>query len=161
MSIYLITFSAGHGLCHQKQLKMALKEAYALEQEANNTVNQAAMIQYELENKCKSQANVINVLQKAVTDNAQAVGMLKYDKSKGYKAELTAKQERLIDSIANTSSTLMKQQERHDLAANIDKNVCISDNIESEMTRLEQEERARERIRTRTRCIERDDDFER
>jgi len=71
------------------------------------------------------------------TAAVQAVGMLKWDKSNGYKANLTEKQERLIDAINKYGAERAERPGFKDLADKIRKTVRISDGIEKEIKALE------------------------
>lgn len=74
----------------------------------------------------------------------QAVGMLKYDKGNGYRIEnLTDKQERLIDGVAEYGSALAKDNKYTELAKQMDNKVGIDESIES-FVKLPEPERTRE-----------------
>ena len=89
------------------------------------------------------QGETIQVLKKAnrgayesLTNVCKAVGMLKYDKDDGYKANLTPKQERLIDGVANYSASWAKKDGYPDLAQEINKKIGISKGIQDEIEEL-------------------------
>ena len=74
----------------------------------------------------------------------QAVGMLKYDKDEGYGIEnITDKQERLIDGVAEYGSALAKDNKYTELAKQMDNKVGIDESIES-FVKLPEPERTRE-----------------
>jgi predicted nucleic acid-binding Zn-ribbon protein len=73
-----------------------------------------------------------------------AVGMLKYDTDEGYRIEnITDKQERLIDGVAEYGSALAKENDYPELAKQMDKKVGIDESIES-FVKLPEPERTRE-----------------
>lgn len=80
----------------------------------------------------------------SIKNIVQAVGMLKYDKGNGYRIEnLTDKQERLIDGVAEYGSALAKENEYPELAKQMDNKVGIDESIES-FVKLPEPERTRE-----------------
>lgn len=71
----------------------------------------------------------------SIKNIVQAVGMLKYDKGNGYRIEnLTDKQERLIDGVAEYGSALAKDNKYTELAKQMDNKVGIDESIESFLT---------------------------
>ena len=80
----------------------------------------------------------------SIKNIVQAVGMLKYDKGNGYRIEnLTNKQERLIDGVAEYGSALAKDNKYTELAKQMDNKVGIDESIES-FVKLPEPERTRE-----------------
>lgn len=80
----------------------------------------------------------------SIKNIVQAVGMLKYDKGNGYRIEnLTDKQERLIDGVAEYGSALAKDNKYTELAKQMDNKVGINESIES-FVKLPEPERTRE-----------------
>lgn len=80
----------------------------------------------------------------SIKNIVQAVGMLKYDKGNGYRIEnLTDKQERLIDGVAEYGSVLAKDNKYTELAKQMDNKVGIDESIES-FVKLPEPERTRE-----------------
>lgn len=80
----------------------------------------------------------------SIKNIVQAVGMLKYDKGNGYRIEnLTDKQERLIDGVAEYGSALAKDNKYTELAKQMDNKVGIDKSIES-FVKLPEPERTRE-----------------
>lgn len=80
----------------------------------------------------------------SIKNIVQAVGMLKYDKGNGYRIEnLTDKQERLIDGVAEYGSALAKDNKYTELAKQMDNKVGIDESIES-FVKLPEPERTRE-----------------
>lgn len=83
-----------------------------------------------------------------------AVGMLKYDTDEGYRIEnITDKQERLIDGVAEYGSALAKDNEYPELAKQMDNKVGIDESIES-FVKLPEPERTRESRSSRDGDIE-------
>lgn len=65
----------------------------------------------------------------------KAIGMLKYDKEDGYKVEgLTAKQDKLIDGIADYAAKWAKEDGHPDIAEDMEKHIGISKGIQNELT---------------------------
>lgn len=90
----------------------------------------------------------------SIKNIVQAVGMLKYDKGNGYRIEnLTDKQERLIDGVAEYGSALAKDNKYTELAKQMDNKVGIDESIES-FVKLPEPERTRESRRSRDWDIE-------
>lgn len=80
----------------------------------------------------------------SIKNIVQAVGMLKYDKGNGYRIEnLTDKQERLIDGVAEYGSALAKDNKYTELAKQMDNKVGIDESIES-FVKLPEPERTKE-----------------
>lgn len=80
----------------------------------------------------------------SIKNIVQAVGMLKYDKGNGYRIEnLTDKQERLIDGVAEYGSALAKDNKYTELAKQMDNKVGIDESIES-FVKLPEPERTRD-----------------
>lgn len=80
----------------------------------------------------------------SIKNIVQAVGMLKYDKGNGYRIEnLTDKQERMIDGVAEYGSALAKDNKYTELAKQMDNKVGIDESIES-FVKLPEPERTRE-----------------
>lgn len=80
----------------------------------------------------------------SIKNIVQAVGMLKYDQGNGYRIEnLTDKQERLIDGVAEYGSSLAKDNKYTELAKQMDNKVGIDESIES-FVKLPEPERTRE-----------------
>lgn len=71
-----------------------------------------------------------------LTAIAKAVGMLKYDNG-DYKAELTKKQETLVDAISNYAAKANRDYGFEENADDIDKHIDISDGIKSEIKKIE------------------------
>ena len=96
-----------------------------------------------LTHEIENQGETIQALTKAnrgayesLTNVCKAVGLLKYDKDGKYKADLTPQQERLIDGVANYSAHWSKKDGHPDLAEKINKEVGISQGIQSEIEEL-------------------------
>ncbi len=72
----------------------------------------------------------------SLTNVCKAVGMLKYDKDGDYKVDLTPKQARLIDGVANYSAYWANKDGYPDLAEKINKEIGISKGIQTEIDEL-------------------------
>ena len=80
----------------------------------------------------------------SIKNIVQAVGMLKYDKDGEYRIKnITDKQERLIDGVAEYGSALAKDNKYTELAKQMDNKVGIDESIES-FVKLPEPERTRE-----------------
>ena len=76
--------------------------------------------------------DVIKGAYQSLTNVVKAIGMLKYDKSDGYKVEvLTKKQGQLIDGIAEYGAYWARKDDFPEMAADMEKNVGISKSIET------------------------------
>lgn len=74
--------------------------------------------------------DVIKGAYQSLTNVVKAIGMLKYDKSDGYKVEgLTKKQGQLIDGIAEYGAHWAKEDGFPEMAKDMEKNVAISKSI--------------------------------
>lgn len=87
-------------------------------------------------NRLKEQVNnlieTIKGAYQSLTNVVKAIGMLKYDKSDGYKVEgLTKKQGRLIDGIASYAAHWARKDNFPKMAEDMEKNVGISKSIET------------------------------
>lgn len=72
----------------------------------------------------------------SLTSVVKAVGMLKYDKEDGYRAELTEKQERLIDAVAKYGARWAREDGFPDLAKEMDEHIGISKGIQEDIQEL-------------------------
>jgi hypothetical protein len=80
----------------------------------------------------------LNHSQQAMADIVKAAGMLKYDEdANGYKVlNLTKKQDKLVDGIANYGTKVVRAAGRTDLAKDINETIGISQEITTEIKAL-------------------------
>ena len=86
-----------------------------------------------LDGMCESLKNVV-----------KAFNLLKYDKDSGYRVELTKKQSRLFDGLENYAKKWLKEEDKHDMAVDIEKHIGLSPGIEKEIKALEPKSRGRD-----------------
>lgn len=90
-------------------------------------------LEERLHGMCESLTNVI-----------KAFNLLKYDKDSGYRVELTKKQSRLFDGLENYAKNWLREENKHDMAADIEKHIGLSKGIEKEIKALEPKSRGRD-----------------
>lgn len=90
-------------------------------------------LEERLHGMCESLTNVI-----------KAFNLLKYDKDSGYRVELTKKQSRLFDGLENYAKNWLREENKHDMAADIEKHIGLSKGIEKEIKALEPKSRDRD-----------------
>ena len=71
-----------------------------------------------------------------LTNVVKAIGMLEYDNTGEYKADLTPKQTRLIDAVTNYSVNLARASSQSDLAEEMEKKIGISQGIQNSIDDL-------------------------
>lgn len=115
-------------------------ECTALKQENATLRDEIERVREMLTKRIESLKSTVRGAYESVTSVVKAVGMLKYDKTDGYKVHnLTPKQEKLIDGIADYGAYWARKDGFKDLAEDMEKHVGISkgikDSIEPEHTR--------------------------
>lgn len=80
----------------------------------------------------------------SLTNVVKAFNLLKYDKDSGYRVELTKKQSRLFDGLENYTKNWLREENKHDMAADIEKHIGLSKGIEKEIKALEPKNRGRD-----------------
>ena len=120
-------------------LERSERELKAEKEKTRSLTHENGSLRHENE----MQGATIQVLKKAnrgayesLTNVCKAIGLLKYDKDGEYKANLTPKQERLIDGVANYSATWAKKDGYPDLAQEINQKIGISKGIQDEIDEL-------------------------
>lgn len=87
-------------------------------------------VKAELWNKINNLTDKLKGAYTSLTNIVKAVGMLKYDKEDGYKVpDLTQKQEKLIDGIAEYGAKWAKEDGFPDMAEDMEKHIGISKGI--------------------------------
>lgn len=109
-----------------------------LEQAESNVKSKDTIIARLTAENHRLKEQVNNLIEKikgayqSLTNVVKAIGMLKYDKTDGYKVEgLTKKQGQLIDGIAEYGAHWAKEDGFPEMAADMEKNVAISKSIET------------------------------
>lgn len=80
----------------------------------------------------------------SLTNVVKAFNLLKYDKDSGYRVELTKKQSRLFDGLENYAKNWLREENKHDMVADIEKHIGLSKGIEKEIKALEPKNRGRD-----------------
>lgn len=80
----------------------------------------------------------------SLTNVVKAFNLLKYDKDSGYRVDLTKKQSRLFDGLENYAKTWLREENKHDMAEDIEKHIGLSKGIEKEIKALEPKSRGME-----------------
>lgn len=105
-------------------------ENSALEAEIWSLRAEIEKVRETLEEKIETLRSRLRGAYERLTNIVKAVGMIKYDKADGYQVpDLTAKQGRLIDGIADYGSECARKEGFTDLAEDMDKNVDICPEI--------------------------------
>lgn len=112
-------------------------------EQAESQVSSLTVQNGSLQARISNQDKIITQLRQALrgayeslANVVKAVGMLKYDQSDGYKADLTPKQGRLIDALARYGSRWAKEEGYSDLAKAMDEKVGISQGIQEDIEEL-------------------------
>lgn len=90
-----------------------------------------------LEKQIKSLKSTVKGSYESLRNAVQAVAMLKYDKDGIYKAELTSKQSRLIDAIANYGAYWARKDGYDKLAEDMEDRIGISKGVQEQIDALE------------------------
>jgi hypothetical protein len=90
----------------------------------------------KLEKRLETVLQAVDGLYESLTNIVMAVGMLKYDDDEGYGANLSTKQGRLIDAIANYGSKWARADGYTDLAEKMETKIGISKGIEKSIEEL-------------------------
>lgn len=90
-----------------------------------------------LEKQIESLRSTVKGSYESLRNAVQAVAMFKYDKDGIYKAELTSKQSRLIDAIANYGAYWARKDGYDKLAEDMEERIGISKGIQKEIDALE------------------------
>ena len=94
---------------------------------------------HDLQERLKKALQTQREAYESLADIVKAVGMLKYDKEDGYGAELTKKQDRLIDAIARYGSRMAEADGHHDLAEDMERHIGISKELQNDIRKLTHE----------------------
>ena len=131
----------------EKENNSLLKEKTSLEKENSSKFRKIKELEMQMGTISQEFLYKLKSVYVSVKNIVQAVGMLKYDNDDGYRIEnITDKQERLIDGVAEYGSALVKKNEYSDLtkltdnlAKQMDDKVGIDESLESFVKLPEQE----------------------
>lgn len=87
----------------------------------------------------RSLLDKLNTAMGVIKEICQAIGMLKYDRE-GYRAKLTAKQDRLVDAVARYGAQKAQETGYKETSEEILKSVGISEGIQQEIRELYREQ---------------------
>lgn len=111
----------------EKENNSLRKEKTSLEKENSSQFRKIKELEMQIGTISQDFLYKLKSVYVSVKNIVQAVGMLKYDKDEGYRIEnITDKQERLIDGVAEYGSALVKDNEYPDLAK-------LTDNLAKQM----------------------------
>ena len=136
----------------QKSLNQILEtteEKLKKEEEKNgNLINENASLKESNVNKAKTIQQLTEANRKAyesLTSICQALNMLRHDKNKGYMANLTPQQARLVDGVINYGAYLTKKNGYPELSKSLKDKMGIIEGIRLEMKKVLQQQQ--EKIR--------------
>lgn len=118
------------GKAKDKQIADLQAENTSLRGQIRSLTAQLDEVKAELWNKINNLTDKLKGAYTSLTNIVKAVGMLKYDKEDGYKVpDLTQKQEKLIDGIAEYGAKWAKEDGFPDMAEDMEKHIGISKGI--------------------------------
>lgn len=118
------------GKAKDKQIADLQAENTSLRGQIRSLTAQLDEVKAELWNKINNLTDKLKGAYTSLTNIVKAVGMLKYDKEDGYKvSDLTQKQEKLIDGIAEYGAKWAKEDGFPDMAEDMEKHIGISKGI--------------------------------
>ena len=127
----LLEKSERDGKAKDKQIADLQSENISLRGQIRSLTAQVDEIKAELWERINNLTDKLRGAYTSLTNIVKAVGMLKYDKEDGYKVpDLTKKQEKLIDGIAEYGAKWAKEDGFPDMAEDMEKRVGISKGIE-------------------------------
>ena len=120
------------GKAKDKQIADLQAENTSLRGQIRSLTAQIDQIKGELWSRINDLTDKLKGAYTSLTNIVKAVGMLKYDKEDGYGVpNLTKKQEKLIDGIADYGVKWAKEDGQHDLAEDMEKHIGISKGIQN------------------------------
>ena len=127
----LLEKSERDGRAKDKKIADLQTENTSLRGQIRSLTAQLDEVKAELWNKINNLTDKLKGAYTSLTNIVKAVGMLKYDKEDGYKVpDLTQKQEKLIDGIAEYGAKWAKEDGFPDMAEDMEKHIGISKGIE-------------------------------
>lgn len=116
----------------EKQRDSYKHENATLRAENGSLRSEIEKLRQSFEKRIESLKTTVRGAYESITNIVKAVGMLKYDKEDGYGVpNLTKKQEKLIDGIADYGVKWAKEDGHHDLAEDMKKHIGISKGIQN------------------------------
>lgn len=126
----LLEKSERDGRAKDKKIANLQTENTSLRGQIRSLTAQLDEVKAELWNKINNLTDKLKGAYTSLTNIVKAVGMLKYDKEDGYKVpDLTQKQEKLIDGIAEYGAKWAKEDGFPDMAEDMEKHIGISKGI--------------------------------
>lgn len=126
----LLEKSERDGKVKDKQIADLQSENISLRGQIRSLTAQVDEIKAELWERINNLTDKLRGAYTSLTNIVKAVGMLKYDKEDGYKVpDLTKKQEKLIDGIAEYGAKWAKEDGFPDMAEDMEKHIGISKGI--------------------------------
>lgn len=126
----LLEKSERDGKAKDKQIADLQSENISLRGQIRSLTAQVEEIKAELWERINKLTDKLRGAYTSLTNIVKAVGMLKYDKEDGYKVpDLTKKQEKLIDGIAEYGAKWAKEDGFPDMAEDMEKHIGISKGI--------------------------------
>lgn len=126
----LLEKSERDGRAKDKKIADLQTENTSLRGQIRSLTAQLDEVKAELWNKINNLTDKLKWAYTSLTNIVKAVGMLKYDKEDGYKVpDLTQKQEKLIDGIAEYGAKWAKEDGFPDMAEDMEKHIGISKGI--------------------------------
>jgi hypothetical protein len=126
----LLEKSERDGKAKDKQIADLQSENISLRGQIRSLTAQVDEIKAELWERINKLTDKLRGAYTSLTNIVKAVGMLKYDKEDGYKVpDLTKKQEKLIDGIAEYGAKWAKEDGFPDMAEDMEKHIGISKGI--------------------------------
>ena len=126
----LLEKSERDGRAKDKKIADLQTENTSLRGQIRSLTAQLDEVKAELWNKINNLTDKLKGAYISLTNIVKAVGMLKYDKEDGYKVpDLTQKQEKLIDGIAEYGAKWAKEDGFPDMAEDMEKHIGISKGI--------------------------------
>lgn len=126
----LLEKSERDGRAKDKKIADLQTENTSLRGQIRSLTAQLDEVKAELWNKINNLTDKLKGAYTSLTNIVKAVGMLKYDKEDGYKVpDLTQKQEKLIDGIAEYGAKWAEEDGFPDMAEDMEKHIGISKGI--------------------------------
>lgn len=128
-----------------KNLKAQINDLrQSIEQRVQSAIKPLQEQIQALQSVKKSLEERLHGMCESLTNVVKAFNLLKYDKDSGYRVELTKKQSRLFDGLENYAKNWLREENKHDMAVDIEKHIGLSKGIEKEIKALEPKNRGRD-----------------
>jgi hypothetical protein len=128
-----------------KNLKAQINDLrQSIEQRVQSAIKSLQEQIQALQSVKKSLEERLHGMCESLTNVVKAFNLLKYDKDSGYRVELTKKQSRLFDGLENYAKNWLREENKHDMAVDIEKHIGLSKGIEKEIKALEPKNRGRD-----------------